>query len=121
MIGILFGGVVLAAVILFFLPAVLGIGGRDEASNPSASPSSAVEESPSISPTPIPEPTPQVYVIKAGDTLSRIAREFNVSLDALLDANKDRISNPNRIRVGDEIIIPLPETTEVPAEPSPSS
>ena len=68
----------------------------------------------------MPEPTPQVYVIKTGDTLSRIAREFNVSLDALLDANKDRISNPNRIRVGDEIIIPLPETTEVPAEPSPS-
>ena len=120
MIAILFGGVVLAAIVLFFLPGVLGVGGRDDPTTPSASPSSAVEPSPSLSPTPVPEPTPQVYVIKAGDTLSRIAREFNVSLDALLDANKDRISNPNRIRVGDEIIIPLPETTEVPAEPSPS-
>ena len=111
---------ILAALILFFLPGVLGVGGRDEPTNPSAVPSSAVEASPSVSPTPIPEPTPGVYVIKAGDTLSRIARQFNVTLDALLAANKDRISNPNRIRVGDEIIIPLPETTEAPAEPSPS-
>jgi LysM repeat protein len=119
-IGILFGGVILAALILFFLPGVLGVGGRGEPTNPSAVPSSAGEASPSVSPTPVPEPTPGVYVIKAGDTLSRIARQFNVTLDALLAANKDRISNPNRIRVGDEIIIPLPETTEAPAEPSPS-
>ena len=119
-IGILFGGVILAALILFFLPGVLGVGGRDEPTNASAVPSSAGEASPSVSPTPVPEPTPGVYVIKAGDTLSRIARQFNVTLDALLAANKDRISNPNRIRVGDEIIIPLPETTEAPAEPSPS-
>ncbi len=58
---------------------------------------------PSAEPTPVPEPTPQTYVIKSGDTLSRIAREFGVTLDALLEANKDRISNPNRIAVGDEI------------------
>ncbi|HSL77273.1 MAG TPA: LysM peptidoglycan-binding domain-containing protein [Candidatus Limnocylindrales bacterium] len=119
-IGVLFGGVVLAALILFFLPGLLGVGREEPVGGPSASPSSAVEETPSASPTPVPEPTPQVYVIKTGDTLSRIARQFNVSLDALLAANKERISNPNRIRVGDEIIIPLPETTEVPAEPSPS-
>jgi peptidoglycan endopeptidase LytE len=75
---------------------------------------------PSAGPTAIPDPTPQTYVIKAGDTLSRIAREFNVTLDALLEANKDRISNPNRIKVGDEIIIPVPVTEEVPAEASPS-
>jgi LysM repeat protein len=119
-IGVLFGGVVLAALILFFLPGLLGVGRDDPVGGPSASPSASAEETPSASPTPVPDPTPQVYVIKAGDTLSRIARSFNVTLDALLAANKDRISNPNRIRVGDEIIIPLPETTEVPAEPSPS-
>jgi LysM repeat protein len=121
-IGVLAGGVLLAAFILFLLPGVLGVGGRDGgAVAPSASPSSAVEESPSLSPTPVPEPTPQLYTIKAGDTLSRIARQFNVSLDALLAANKDTIKNPNRIRVGDEIIIPVPETEEVPAEASPSA
>jgi LysM repeat protein len=122
-IAILFGGVVLAAIVLFFLPGALGIGGRDDGSGggagASASPSTAVETA-SPSPTPIPEPTPQLYTIKSGDTLSKIARKFNVSLDALLAANKETIKNPNRIRVGDEIIIPLPETQEAPAEASPS-
>ncbi len=120
-IAILAGGVVLAAVILFFLPGVLGVG-RDGGSGAasSASPSSAVEQSPSPSPTAIPEPTPQVYTIKTGDTLSKIARKFNVSLDALLAANKETIKNPNRIQVGDEIVIPLPETEQVPTEASTS-
>jgi LysM repeat protein len=120
-VAILFGGVLLAAIALFFLPAILGVGGRDD---PTASPTPSVAAStPSPSPTPVPEPTAQTYVIKSGDTLSAIAREFNVSLDALLEANKDTISNPNRITVGQEIIIPLPETTEPPAEegsPAPS-
>ena len=120
-IAILAGGVVLAAVILFFLPGVLGVG-RDggAGAGPSASPSSAVEESASPSPTAIPKPTPQTYTIKSGDNLSKIARKFNVSLDALLAANKDTIKNPNRIQVGDEIIIPLPETEQVPAGSSAS-
>jgi LysM repeat protein len=122
-IAILAGGVVLAAVILFFLPGVLGVGrdgGGGGGAASSASPSSSVEASASPSPTPIPEPTPQVYTIKTGDTLSKIARKFNVTLDALLAANKDTIKNPNRIRVGDEIVIPLPETQQVPAETSAS-
>jgi len=120
-IAMLAGGVVLAAVILFFLPGVLGVG-RDGGSGaaPSVSPSSVVEESASPSPTAIPEPTPQVYTIKTGDTLSKIARKFNVTLDALLAANKDTIKNPNRIRVGDEIVIPLPDTQQVPAASSAS-
>jgi LysM repeat protein len=121
-IAILAGGVVLAAVILFFLPGVLGVGrdGGGGGAASSASPSSSVEASASPPPTPIPQPTPQVYTIKTGDTLSKIARKFNVTLDALLAANKDTIKNPNRIRVGDEIVIPLPETQEVPAETSAS-
>ncbi len=119
-VGVLFGGVVLAAIILFFLPALLGVGGRDPGGVASSGSPSAAALTPTPAPTPIPDPTPQVYVIKSGDTLSRIAREFNVTLDALLEANKDRISNPNRIAVGDEIIIPVPVTEEVP-EASPSA
>ena len=116
-VAVVFGGVLIAALALFFLPAILGVGGRDTPTGASPSPSVAAS-TPTPAPTPIPEPTPQVYVIKAGDTLSRIARENNVTLDALLAANKETITNPNRIKVGDEIIIPLPETTEAPAEPS---
>lgn len=120
-VGVLFGGVVLAAIILFFLPALLGVGGRDPGGVGSSAPPSIAVLTPTPAPTPIPDPTPQIYVIKSGDTLSRIAREFNVTLDALLEANKDRISNPNRIAVGDEIIIPVPVAEEVPGEASPSA
>ncbi len=106
-IAVLVGALAVAAIALFFLPALLGVGGRDPAS--SARPSvSAAPPSASPSPTPIPEPTAQTYTIKSGDTLSRIARANGLTLDQLLEANKDTISNPNRIAVGDVIIIPLP-------------
>lgn len=116
-IAVLVGALVVAAIALFFLPALLGVGGRDPAS--SARPSvSAAPPSASPSPTPIPEPTAQTYTIKSGDTLSRIARANGLTLDQLLEANKDTISNPNRIAVGDVIIIPLPPD-DGEASPSP--
>ncbi len=65
------------------------------------------------SPTPEPEPTPQTYVIKTGDTLSKIAKEFGLTVDQLLEANKDTIEDPDKISVGDEIIIPAPPPDEV--------
>lgn len=44
------------------------------------------------------------YTIQAGDTFQRIAREHNVSVQALLDANPD--ADPRRLRIGTEILIP---------------
>lgn len=114
--AVLVGALVIAAIALFFLPALLGIGGDDE---PGSSPSpSAVVATPTPEPTPVPAPTPVVYTIKSGDTLSKIAREFDITLDQLLEANKDTIDNPDRIRVGDEIIIPTPPPEEVGGEES---
>jgi hypothetical protein len=53
-----------------------------------------------------PEPKPQrKYVVQAGDTLSGIARRFDVSLSALLRANP-QIDDPDRIFPGQVIIIP---------------
>jgi LysM repeat protein len=46
----------------------------------------------------------RTHTIQAGDTFQRIAREHNVSLQALLDANPD--ADPRRLRIGMEIIIP---------------
>jgi LysM repeat protein len=46
----------------------------------------------------------RTYTIQAGDTFQRIAREHNVSVQALLDANPD--ADPRRLRIGTEIIIP---------------
>jgi len=112
----LFGGAVaIAALALFMLPALLGVGGGapGESRGPSRSPASAT----SASPTTPPAPTPQVYVVKSGDTMSKIANKFNVPLDELLAANKDTIKDPDKIAVGDEIVIPVPSSVE----PSPSA
>ena len=44
-----------------------------------------------------------IYVIKYGDTLSSIAKKFNVSIDSLV--RKNRLKNKNLIRVNQKIII----------------
>ena len=117
-IGVLLGAVVVAALLLFLLPTLLNIGGGTgtPVGGASASPSGAVA-SPSLEPTPIPEPTPQIYTIKAGDALARIARRFGLTLEQLLAANKD-IKDANKIKVGDKIVIPTPPPSEVDGESS---
>ena len=37
-----------------------------------------------------------------------MAKRFGITLDELLAANKDTIKDPNKIGIGDEIIIPAP-------------
>ena len=44
------------------------------------------------------------YTIRSGDTLSKIAKRFNVGLDAIVRFNG--IRNPDRIRVGQKLKIP---------------
>lgn len=46
------------------------------------------------------------YTVMRGDTLNRIARQFGVSVNALMAANA--IRNPNRIEVGQVLIVPIP-------------
>jgi hypothetical protein len=105
-VGVLAVALLVAAVALFFLPQLLDIGGSGGTATPS--PSVAPSATAEPSPTPVPEPTQQTYVIKQGDTLSKIARRFGISLEDLLAANKDTIKDPNKIGIGDEIIIPAP-------------
>lgn len=47
----------------------------------------------------------KIYTIRRGDTLSRIASFFGITLQDLLDQNP-QITNPNLILVGDKILIP---------------
>ena len=47
----------------------------------------------------------QQYIVKPNDTLFLIAKEFNVPLAQLIEANP-QIENPNLINVGQTIIIP---------------
>jgi hypothetical protein len=117
-VAVLAGALALAAVGLFFLPALFGIGGDDTATpSPSASRPAATA---TPEPTPIPEPTPQSYVIQEGDTLSKIARSFDLTLEELLAANEETIKDPDRIAVGDQIIIPVPPPDEVDGAASPA-
>jgi murein DD-endopeptidase MepM/ murein hydrolase activator NlpD len=44
------------------------------------------------------------YTVKSGDTLSKIAKTFNVRLDDILYMNT--IDDPNKIEVGQAILIP---------------
>jgi LysM repeat protein len=48
-------------------------------------------------------PAPSSYVVQSGDTLSHIAKRFNVKLKELIELNG--IKDPNRIPVGSKLII----------------
>jgi hypothetical protein len=109
--GIMAAALAIAALALFFLPSVLdifsggpgGTGSGGESPGPSAPVESVVP-----SPTVPAAPTPQVYVVRSGDTMSKIADRFNVSVDELIAANADAIKDPDKISIGDQIIIPVP-------------
>ncbi len=45
-----------------------------------------------------------IYAIKSGDTLSKVAKQFGVSLNALLSANPT--VNPRALQIGQKIVIP---------------
>jgi len=96
-------GLALAAFILFMAPSLFfgkgdqGTGGAS--TTPSAAPSS------SAAPTPVPAATPLTYTIKPGDNLGKIAKKFGVTQKAILAANP-KIKDPNKIAIGQVIIIP---------------
>jgi LysM repeat protein len=62
---------------------------------------------PLVTPVPEPDPTSQSYRIRSGDTLLSIAQRFGLTLGQLMAANPS-ISDPNRIRVGQVLVIPPP-------------
>ena len=114
--------VVLAAVAIFFLPQLLGIGKPQTGSNPSPSvpagsnaPSGSPEASSEASATASAGATPHIYVVVGGDTMSKVARKFGIPLQVLVDANKDTVPNPNSLKIGQQIVIPDGTPTSVPA------
>jgi LysM repeat protein len=76
-------------------------------------------------PTPTPSPAPTAtgggttYVVQPGDTLTKIATKFGVTVNALVRANN--IQDPNLIRAGQVLQIPPPTTsTPPPTGPAPT-
>ncbi len=93
--GLVLFVVALAAVLV--LPSLLGGPGPDGSEDPGAGsgqPSSGPTTGPTfVRPTPSPQPTFISYVVKSGDTLGRIAREFGTTAFSISWWN--RISHPS--------------------------
>jgi LysM repeat protein len=75
---------------------------------PTAVPTVAQSEQPHHTPTPSPvmtqEPAPFVHVVQRGEYLQYIADLYGVSVEDIVALND--IKNPNRIHVGQELLIP---------------
>jgi LysM repeat protein len=118
------GALVIAAVVIFSLPFLFNLGGAPGPTTPptSAGPSDSGLQSagPSVSAGPV-VATPQTYTVAAGDTMSKIAKKFGLTVAALEAANP-QIKNPNNIKIGDKINIPSAAPSDVisGASPSPS-
>jgi len=70
-------------------------------------------------PTPEPQPvgTPTTHEVQAGETLGEIALRYDVSVEALLAENG--LESADFIRVGQELKIPAPASTEAATTPLP--
>jgi nucleoid-associated protein YgaU len=63
----------------------------------------------------LPQPSPasgpkQTYKVQPGDSLSKIAKEFYGNADEymrIFEANKDTLNDPNKIQIGQELVIPV--------------
>jgi len=107
------GALVLAAAIL---GATLLWPRQREADAPSA-PSATVTPMASPSPSPAATPTPRqptTYTVQAGDTLSAIAQEHDVSMEALIGANN--LPDPDVLQIGQVLIIPEDDETATPSD-----
>jgi LysM repeat protein len=71
--------------------------------------------------TPSPKPTTTTYIVQAGDSLSGIAFQFDVSVEDIIRANG--LTDADLLFVGQELIIPiggLPETPAFTPVPTPT-
>lgn len=59
---------------------------------------------PGITATPVPTAEVRTHVIASGETLSSIAVQYGVTVEAIMQANQ--ITNPNLINTGQELVIP---------------
>jgi nucleoid-associated protein YgaU len=54
-------------------------------------------------------PPQKTYTVAAGDSLSKIAKQFYGNANdymKIFDANKDKLTDPNAIKVGQQLVIP---------------
>jgi len=87
---------------------------------PAVTPPSTIQPRRTPTPEPVitPEPSPFVHVVARLETLRYIAGLYCTTVDAILEIND--IANPNRIQVGQELLIPGGGCTSPEPEPSPA-
>jgi nucleoid-associated protein YgaU len=56
-----------------------------------------------------PSSVPRTYTVQAGDSLSKISKQFYGDANKymkIFEANKDKLSDPDKVRAGMELVIP---------------
>jgi hypothetical protein len=100
---------VVAALLLFTLPALFFGGANQETkATPTPAASSAASTPPSVPAA----PTPVTYTVKAGDTLARIATRFGVTPRQIMAVNPE-IKDADKIVIGQVIVIPTATPSDV--------
>ena len=64
---------------------------------------------PTLAPPPAAPPEAKTYTVQPGDTLSKLAKQFLGNANdymKIFDANKDQLTDPNLIKVGQVLRIP---------------
>jgi nucleoid-associated protein YgaU len=53
-----------------------------------------------------PEAASVTYTVVSGDNLSKIGKHYGVTWQQIFEANRDQLSDPDKIQVGQELVIP---------------
>ena len=53
-----------------------------------------------------PEAASNTYTVQSGDNLSKIGEKYGVSWNKIFEANRDKLSDPDKIQPGQELTIP---------------
>lgn len=53
-----------------------------------------------------PEAAQNTYTVQSGDSLSKIGHKYGVSWQKIFEANSDKLSDPDKIFPGQELVIP---------------
>ena len=105
--AILAGALIICAVAVFFLvpPLLFGSGTTSPKASPTPSASVIASGSPTAAPSVAPSVASTTYTVKGGDTLSKIAKAFGVTVDQIALANP-QIKDINKLNIGDVLNIP---------------
>jgi len=88
-----------------------------------ADPPGLAPPAPGAPPAPAPDPNRKVYIVKPGDTLTKVARQFygkdgDRLTRQIYEANKATLRDPNRLAVGQQLVIPgVPADAPKPESP----